>query len=94
MTEKNEAWGSTIGFILASLGMAIGTGNVWRFPRMVATYGGGPFIFAWLVGLVINQIGGLFAGNGFGFFTVIAIAVVACFIWLLFRPYKEATHLK
>ncbi len=51
-------------------------------------------IFAWLVSLVIYQIGGLFAGNGFGFFTVIAIAVVACFIWLLFRPYKEATHLK
>ena len=51
-------------------------------------------IFAWLVGLVIYQIGGLFAGNGFGFFTIVAIAVVACFIWLLFRPYKEATHLK
>ena len=51
-------------------------------------------VFAWLVGLVINQIGGLFAGNGFGFFTVIAIAVVICFFWLLFRPYKEATHLK
>lgn len=56
MTEKNEAWGSTIGFILASLGMAIGTGNVWRFPRMIATWGAGSFILAWIVALFLWSI--------------------------------------
>ena len=56
MTEKKDAWGSTLGFILASLGMAIGTGNVWRFPRMVATWGAGSFIFAWIVALFLWSI--------------------------------------
>ena len=53
MTESKSGFSSSLGFIFAALGMAIGCGNVWRFPRMVATYGGGPFIFAWLVGLFL-----------------------------------------
>ncbi|WP_157065040.1 hypothetical protein, partial [Thermotalea metallivorans] len=44
MSEKKEQWGSRWGFIAASIGMAIGTGNVWRFPRVAAANGGGPFI--------------------------------------------------
>ncbi|TYP49270.1 sodium-dependent transporter [Thermosediminibacter litoriperuensis] len=49
MGEKREEWGSRIGFILASLGMAVGTGNIWRFPRMVGTNDGGAFLIAYLV---------------------------------------------
>ncbi len=44
---------SRIGFIMAALGMAIGTGNIWRFPRVVTQYGGGSFIIAWMVFLFI-----------------------------------------
>jgi NSS family neurotransmitter:Na+ symporter len=40
---------SRLGFIMAALGMAIGTGNIWRFPRVVSQNGGGAFIIAWLV---------------------------------------------
>ncbi len=40
---------SKLGFIMAALGMAIGTGNIWRFPRVVSQNGGGVFIIAWLV---------------------------------------------
>ena len=40
---------SKLGFIMAALGMAIGTGNIWRFPRVVSQNGGGAFIIAWLV---------------------------------------------
>ncbi|MBQ5951813.1 MAG: ferrous iron transporter B [Lachnospiraceae bacterium] len=46
-------------------------------------------IFAWLVGLCVNQIGGMFTGAGFGIFTVIAIAAAVCFFFLLFRPEKK-----
>jgi NSS family neurotransmitter:Na+ symporter len=33
---KPEVFSSRIGLILAGLGMAVGTGNMWRFPRIAA----------------------------------------------------------
>ena len=38
--SKPEQFGSRWGLVLATLGMAVGTGNIWRFPRIVATNGG------------------------------------------------------
>lgn len=35
--------------MLAMLSMAVGTGNIWRFPRIVATNGGGEFLVAWVI---------------------------------------------
>lgn len=44
------------GLILSLIGASAGTGNVWRFPRMAALNGGGSFVLAWLVSLVIVSI--------------------------------------
>jgi NSS family neurotransmitter:Na+ symporter len=44
---------SKLGFILSGLGMAIGTGNIWRFPRVITQNGGGAFIIPWLIFLFI-----------------------------------------
>lgn len=56
MGEKREQWGSRIGFVAATIGMAIGTGNIWRFPRVAAANGGGPFIIAWTIALFVWAI--------------------------------------
>ncbi len=45
---SKERFTSRWGLILAALGMAIGTGNVWRFPRILALNGGGTFLLPWL----------------------------------------------
>ncbi len=40
------------GMLLAMLGMAVGTGNIWRFPRIAATNGGGAFLIPWAIFLI------------------------------------------
>jgi neurotransmitter:Na+ symporter, NSS family len=42
--------------MLAMLSLAVGTGNVWRFPRMVASNDGGTFLLPWLLFLFIWSI--------------------------------------
>ncbi len=54
--SKKEEFGSRWGLILATLGMAVGTGNIWRFPRVAATEGGGSFLVAWVVFLLIWSV--------------------------------------
>jgi len=44
-----EQWGSRLGFIFAALGMAVGTGNIWRFPRIAGSNYGGSFIIAYMI---------------------------------------------
>jgi len=46
-------------------------------------------LFAYVIALCIYQLGSLFAGNGFGIGTVVAILAVVFFLYLLFRPYNE-----
>ena len=49
---------------------------------------------AYVVSLCIYQIGTLLTGGGFGIGTAVAFVLVAAFLYLLFRPYKESNSLK
>lgn len=49
MTEKRSGFSSRIGFVLAAAGSAVGLGNIWRFPYLAAKYGGGIFLFVYLI---------------------------------------------
>lgn len=49
-TKKQEgSFNSRWGLILAMIGACVGTGNVWRFPRMATLHGQGSFILAWTI---------------------------------------------
>ncbi len=52
MTSRSEVFSSRWGMLLAMISMAVGTGNIWRFPRIVANNGGGSFLVAWVVFLL------------------------------------------
>ena len=49
--------------------------------------------FAYAAAFVVYQLGSALAGSGSVLGAVFALAVVACFVWLLLRPYREATRL-
>jgi len=56
MRGTRERFTSSWVFILTLLGMAIGTGNIWRFPRIVASSGGGAFLIPWTIFLFLWSI--------------------------------------
>ncbi len=52
-SKQNEAWNSRIGVILAVAGSAVGLGNFLRFPGKAAEFGGGAFMLAYFLSLLI-----------------------------------------
>ena len=46
-------WGSSLGFILASSGAAVGLGNIQRFPYVVAEHGGAAFLILYLACVIL-----------------------------------------
>ena len=44
-----ESWSSRAGVVLASIGSAVGIGNLWRFPYVVGTSGGGAFLLPYVI---------------------------------------------
>ena len=53
---QSDEFSSRWGLIFATIGAAIGTGNIWRFPRMVGANGGGTFLIPWLFFLFVWSI--------------------------------------
>lgn len=70
MTDSKERFSSKLGLILSVLGIAIGTGNIWRFPRIAAQNGGedgaGAFLIAWVIFLFLWSVPLIIAEYGMG----------------------------
>lgn len=67
---NNDFFSSKLGLILSVLGIAVGTGNIWRFPRIAAQNGGeegaGAFLIAWIICLFLFSIPLIIAEYGIG----------------------------
>lgn len=53
---EREKWSSRSTFILAAVGSAVGLGNAWRFPGIAAKHGGGAFLLAYLIAMIVMGI--------------------------------------
>lgn len=47
--KKKSSFSGQIGFVMAAAGSAVGVGNLWRFPYLVAKDGGGLFLIIYIV---------------------------------------------
>ncbi len=56
MSNSSDEFSGRLGLIFATIGAAIGTGNIWRFPRMVGANGGGSFLVPWIIFLFLWSI--------------------------------------
>ena len=46
--NKNGNFKSTVGFVLACVGSAVGMGNIWMFPYRLGQYGGAAFLIPYI----------------------------------------------
>ncbi|ORY85170.1 Na+-dependent transporter SNF family [Neocallimastix californiae] len=63
---QNE-WGSNLSFILAMIGSAVGLGNIWRYPYVLYSNGGGAFFIPYIVAVLLMGIPFLILEYGVGF---------------------------
>lgn len=52
-SNKRATFGSKIGVILATVGCAVGLGNIWRFPYMVGDNGGAAFLLVYIICILL-----------------------------------------
>ena len=66
MAQQTQ-WDSSMAFIFAMIGAAVGLGNIWRFSYVVYTNGGGSFFIPYFIAIAIMGIPFLILEYGVGF---------------------------
>ena len=66
MNETREAWSGRVGFMLATVGSAVGIGSIWKFPYEVGSNGGSAFVLFYLLGLALVVVPLMFAEFAIG----------------------------
>lgn len=64
--QKRDSWRTKWGFVLACIGSAVGMGNIWMFPTRVSAYGGGTFLLAYFICVIVLGFSGLIGEMAFG----------------------------
>ena len=65
--QRNVKWNSNLSFLLSMIGSAVGLGNIWRFPYVAYTNGGGAFLIPYIISILFLGIPLLFIEYGSGY---------------------------
>ena len=66
MSERTQ-WDSSVAFIFAMIGAAVGLGNIWRFSYVLYSNGGGSFFIPYFIAIAIMGVPFLILEYGVGF---------------------------
>lgn len=64
--QKKNKWSSTLAYVLAATGAAVGLGPIWQFPYKVGVNGGAGFVLVFILSLVFIGIPALIAETAIG----------------------------
>ena len=65
--NKKLEWNSNFAFMMAMIGSAVGLGNIWRFPNVLYSNGGGSFMIPYIVSLFLLGISFVLVEYAVGF---------------------------
>jgi NSS family neurotransmitter:Na+ symporter len=51
--NNKTQWSSSLGFVIACVGSAVGLGNLWKFPYITYENGGGAFVIVYLMAIIV-----------------------------------------
>ncbi|VDO18984.1 unnamed protein product [Heligmosomoides polygyrus] len=83
IVEKRGHWGSSLEFLLATIGLTVGLGNVWRFPALAYRNGGSAFLVPYFICAVLFGLPMLYLEMIIGQYT-------NCGPSMIFRHYMPA----
>jgi NSS family neurotransmitter:Na+ symporter len=69
MMTQRETFSSKFGLLMTMIGVAVGLGNVWRFPYMVGKFGGAMFVLVYTAAVFLIGIPALMAEWTLGRYT-------------------------
>ena len=64
--HRNGGFGTSLGFVLACVGSAVGMGNIWLFPYRLGQYGGAAFLIPYIIFIALFGLVGLSAEFAIG----------------------------
>lgn len=68
MSEKSGVqWDSNFSFLMAMIGSAVGLGNIWRYPYVLYSNGGGSFMIPYIVAIILLGFSGVLLEYAVGF---------------------------
>lgn len=56
MSKEKNQWSSNMSFILAMIGSAVGLGNIWRYPYVLYSNGGGAFYIPYITAILVLAV--------------------------------------
>ena len=77
---KKSEWNSNIAFVMAMIGSAVGLGNIWRFPNVLYSHGGGSFMIPYIISLFLLGISFVLVEYAVGFKFKKSLAQILYFI--------------